>query len=134
MIDFLSFIFDNLFGLVNRGKCPEQLIKTFYTSLVNLGFEVHNDYNLTETELFKLGKGDCEDRSLVLARFMVRQGCKGVKLLYMSSIDPDEPGHVCVISNGYAYDPTMDYYKYPDWNYKSIMKSYKDFKEVKVFW
>lgn len=27
-----------------------------------------------------------------------------------------------------------NYWHYPDWNYKSMMKSYKDFREVNVFW
>jgi len=133
-MNFFSFLFDNLLNFINRGRCPEESIRVFYNQLLELGFEEHHEYNLTETELFKLGRGDCEDKSLVLARFMIRQGCRGVKLLYMSSIDPTEPGHVCVTHNGYAYDPTQGYWKNPVWNYKSTMASYKDFHEVNVFW
>lgn len=110
------------------------LIKVMYDNLVALPFEVHNEFNLSESELFKLGRGDCEDKAPVLARYMIRNGCTDVKLLYMTSIDPDEAGHVAVIHDGYVYDPTMDYWRYPDWNYKSIMKSYKDFRECNVFW
>lgn len=133
-MDFLSYFLDNLLGLINRGKCNMSLIRLMYDDLLALPFEVHNDYNLSESELFKYGKGDCEDKSPVLARYMVRNGCKGVKLLYMSSVDESEPGHVVVLHDGYVYDPTMGYWRYPDWNYKSMMKSYKDFEIRNVFW
>lgn len=133
-MDFLSYFLDNLIGFLNRGRCNMALIRLMYDELVQLPFEVHNEYNLSETELFKHGKGDCEDKAPVLARFMVRNGCRGVKLLYMRSVDESEPGHVVVLHDTYVYDPTMGYWRYPDWNYKSMMKSYKDFEERNVFW
>jgi len=137
MISFLQYIIDNLLGFINRyknGCCRTELIRAYYDRLLGLGFEVHQGYDLTEDELFKQGRGDCQDRSLALARYMIRIGCTGVQLLYMKSIDPDEAGHVAVLHDGYVYDPTMDYWHYPDWNYKSLMKSYKDFYEVPVTW
>lgn len=116
-----------ILGRWNRGKCNETLIRWMYDRLVIIPFEVHNSYNLDETTLFNYGKGDCEDKAPVLARFMIRNGCVGVKLLYMESVDVDEAGHVAVLFDGYVYDPTMDYYKDPAWNYKSKMASYKNF-------
>lgn len=137
MISFLQYIIDNLLGFINRRKsgcCREELIRAYYNRLMALEFEVHSDYNLSEDELFQHGHGDCEDRSLALARYMIRIGCQDVQLLYMRNVDPDQAGHLAVLHDGYVYDPTMDYWKNPVWNYKSMMKSYKDFQELPVTW
>lgn len=137
MISFFQFFLDNLLGFLNRRKggcCRDELVRLFYDRLLALDFELHYDRNLGEAELFTRGRGDCEDRAPVLARYMVRQGCLGVELLYMWPVNPGQSGHVAVVQGDFVFDPTLGYYRFPYWQYVIHLASYKDFERRPVFW
>jgi len=67
------------------------------------------DYGDTKTpeEFWKLGYGDCDDKSYAFVDYLNKKGVKNIEICKVFNLNTGY-GHCFVLIDGYAYDPTSE--------------------------